>query len=68
MGCRVEIVMDCELFLLIVMEGEEHSRKPRKLCLWVLGQSCWFGQEVVVEDAKRKERGRVESSRVESPE
>jgi hypothetical protein len=62
MGCRVEIVMDCELLLLIVMEGEEESRKPRKLFLWVLARSCWFGQEVVVEDAKRKERGRVESN------
>jgi hypothetical protein len=47
MSCRVEIVMDCVLLLLllllVVMEGKEESRKARKLGLWVLAQSCWFG-------------------------
>lgn len=43
MGCRVEIVMDCVLLLLVVMEGKEESRKARKLGLWVLAQSCGFG-------------------------
>ena len=37
--------MDCVLLLLllVVMEGKEESRKARKLGLWVLAQSCWFG-------------------------
>jgi hypothetical protein len=62
MGCRVEIVMDCLLLLLIVMEEEEESRWDGSCVLWVLAQSCCFGEEVVVANVKRKERGRVESN------
>ena len=50
------------LLLLIVVEGEEESSSDGR-SVFVLGQKFCFRQEVlvVVDDAKRQERGRVES-------